>query len=81
MPLLHRGQIKCEAVIGVGAIHKLCHPEIQRSRIAAGGRDFAATVLSEPPRGYEWRQVDGNYVLAAAATGVIASALVASAVH
>jgi len=43
--------------------------------------DYHAHHLSEPPRGYEWRQVDGNYVLAAAATGVIASALVASAVH
>jgi Ni/Co efflux regulator RcnB len=29
--------------------------------------------LRRPPRGYEWREVDGNYVLAAAATGLIAS--------
>lgn len=28
--------------------------------------------LYAPPRGYEWRHVDGNYVLAAAATGFIA---------
>lgn len=37
--------------------------------------------LRRPPRGYEWRQVDGNYVLAAIATGVIASVVVASTVH
>jgi Ni/Co efflux regulator RcnB len=30
--------------------------------------------LRRPPRGYEWRQTDdGNYVLAAVATGLIAS--------
>ncbi|HLY31252.1 MAG TPA: RcnB family protein [Ktedonobacterales bacterium] len=35
--------------------------------------------LRAPPHGYEWRQVDGNYVLAAVATGVIASVVAASA--
>jgi Ni/Co efflux regulator RcnB len=34
--------------------------------------------LRAPPRGYEWREVDGNYVLAAVATGVIASVVAAS---
>jgi Ni/Co efflux regulator RcnB len=34
--------------------------------------------LRAPPRGYEWRMVDGNYVLAAVATGVIASVVAAS---
>ena len=34
--------------------------------------------LHQPPRGYEWRRVDGNYVMAAAATGVIASVVAAS---
>ncbi len=43
--------------------------------------DYRHYHLSAPPRGYEWRQVDGNYVLAAVATGVIASAIVASTVH
>ncbi len=43
--------------------------------------DYKAHHLRTPPHGYEWRQVDGNYVLAAAATGVIASAIVASEVH
>ena len=39
--------------------------------------DYRAYRLSAPPSGYEWREVDGNYVLAAAATGVIASVLLA----
>jgi Ni/Co efflux regulator RcnB len=43
--------------------------------------DYRTYHLKAPPRGYEWRQVDGNYVLAAVATGVIASAIVASSVH
>ena len=34
--------------------------------------DWHAHHLRRPPHGYEWRQVDGNYVLAAAATGLIA---------
>lgn len=37
--------------------------------------------LRRPPRGYEWREVDGNYVLAAVATGVIASVVAAEATH
>ena len=43
--------------------------------------DYRHYHLSAPPRGYEWRSVDGNYVLAAVATGVIASAVVASTVR
>lgn len=35
--------------------------------------DWRRHHLRRPPRGYEWRQVNGNYVLAAAATGLIAS--------
>lgn len=34
--------------------------------------------LRQPPRGYQWREVDGNYVLAAVATGLIAETVVAS---
>jgi Ni/Co efflux regulator RcnB len=41
--------------------------------------DYRERHLREPPQGYEWREVDGNYVLAAVATGVIASVVVASA--
>ena len=41
--------------------------------------DYRHYHLNAPPHGYEWRSVDGNYVLAAVATGVIASAVVASA--
>jgi Ni/Co efflux regulator RcnB len=33
--------------------------------------------LRAPPHGYEWRRVDGNYVLAAVATGEIASVVAA----
>ena len=40
--------------------------------------DYRAHHLRAPPRGYEWRQVDNNYVLAAAATGLIASVILAS---
>jgi Ni/Co efflux regulator RcnB len=41
--------------------------------------DYKSHHLSAPRRGYEWRQVDGNYVEAAVATGLIASVIVASA--
>ena len=37
--------------------------------------DYRAYHLNAPPRGYEWREVDGNYVLAAVATGVIANVI------
>ena len=43
--------------------------------------DYRTYHLRKPPRGYEWREVDGNYVLAAVATGIIASAIVAASVH
>ena len=43
--------------------------------------DYRERHLKAPPRGYEWRSVDGNYVLAAVATGVIASVIVASEGH
>ena len=35
--------------------------------------DYRRHHLRAPPRGYEWREVDGNYVMAAIATGLIAS--------
>jgi Ni/Co efflux regulator RcnB len=35
--------------------------------------DYRAHHLRAPPRGYEWRQSNGQYVLAAVATGIIAS--------
>ena len=40
--------------------------------------DYRQQHLRAPPRGHEWRQVDGNYVLEAVATGVIASVVVSS---
>ncbi|HTC53453.1 MAG TPA: RcnB family protein [Steroidobacteraceae bacterium] len=41
--------------------------------------DYHDRHLRAPPAGYEWREVDGNYVLAAVATGVIASVVIAAA--
>jgi Ni/Co efflux regulator RcnB len=43
--------------------------------------DYKEHRLREPPHGYEWREVDGNYVLAAVATGVIASVVAEAAQH
>lgn len=40
--------------------------------------NFAAHHLRQPPRGYAWREVDGNYVLASLKTGLIESVVVAS---
>jgi len=40
--------------------------------------DYKEHHLRTPPHGYEWRQVDGNFVLAAVATGVIASVIAAA---
>ena len=37
--------------------------------------DYRQNHLSAPRRGYEWREVDGNYVMAAVATGLIASVI------
>ena len=42
-------------------------------------RNYRTYHLSRPPRGYEWRRVDNNYVLAAVAGGLIASVIAASA--
>ena len=43
--------------------------------------DYRTNHLRQPQRGYEWRQVDGNYVLAGVATGIIASTIIASSRH
>jgi len=40
--------------------------------------DWRAHHLQAPRAGYEWREVDGNFVLAAVATGLIATAIVDS---
>ena len=37
--------------------------------------DWRVRHLRRPPRGYEWREVNGDYVLAAVATGIIADLL------
>jgi Ni/Co efflux regulator RcnB len=38
--------------------------------------DYRRHHLRHPPRGYEWRESNGQYVLGAIATGVIASMIV-----
>jgi Ni/Co efflux regulator RcnB len=38
--------------------------------------DYRQHHLRRPPHGYEWRQSNGQYILAAVATGVIISAIV-----
>jgi Ni/Co efflux regulator RcnB len=43
--------------------------------------DYRTYHLHRPPNGYEWRLVDGNYVMAAVATGVISSIVLASTMH
>ncbi len=44
----------------------------------ASGSTTRSHHLRKPPRGYEWRNVDGDYVLGAVATGVIADLLLNS---
>jgi Ni/Co efflux regulator RcnB len=39
--------------------------------------DYRQYHLAPPRSGYEWRRVDGNFVMAAVATGVIASLVAA----
>ena len=52
---------------------------IDRADWSRGQRvDWRRHHLRSPPRGYEWRQVDNQYVLAAATTGLIASILASS---
>jgi Ni/Co efflux regulator RcnB len=40
--------------------------------------DYRRHGLRAPPRGYRWQRVDDNYVLAAVATGLIASVIIAN---
>ena len=64
--------------------HRVHHDWRKGGRIARadwnrGHRvDYRQRHLRAPPRGYEWREVDGSYVLAAAATGLIAGLLIAN---
>ena len=52
---------------------------IERNDWNRGHRvDYRRYKLQRPPRGYEWRRVDNNYVLAAVATGLIASVILAN---
>ena len=68
--------------LAAGSAFAAPHPEWHKgAKIASAdwGRgqqvDYRAHHLHAPQRGYEWREVDGNFVLAAAATGLIAEAI------
>ncbi|KSB88809.1 hypothetical protein AS593_23135 [Caulobacter vibrioides] len=41
-------------------------------------KDYRRHGLRQPPRGYRWQRVDNQYVLAAVATGIIASVIIAN---
>ncbi|MBI1685873.1 RcnB family protein [Caulobacter hibisci] len=41
-------------------------------------KDYRRHGLRQPPRGYRWQRVNDQYVLAAVATGLIASVIIAS---
>ncbi|OON38736.1 hypothetical protein BTJ39_16735 [Izhakiella australiensis] len=43
--------------------------------------DWHARGLRQPPQGEHWAYIDGNYVLIAAATGIITSIILSSALH
>ena len=43
--------------------------------------DYRTYHLHRPPSGYEWRLVDGNYVMARIDTGIIGSVVIAADVH
>lgn len=38
--------------------------------------DYRASHLQRPRPGYEWRQLDGNYVMANSRTGVVATVVI-----
>ncbi|PIJ48812.1 hypothetical protein BL250_02365 [Erwinia sp. OLTSP20] len=43
--------------------------------------DWRERGLRQPPEGEHWAYIDGNYVLIAAATGIITSIILSSALH
>jgi Ni/Co efflux regulator RcnB len=50
-------------------------PDYRRSQYVVD--DWRARDLQPPPSGYQWVQIDGDFVLAASATGVISSIVLA----
>ncbi len=56
------------------------NPHKRGDKLPPGARgervaDYHKHGLHKPPKGQEWRKVDGQYVLIAVATGVIASVI------
>ena len=52
--------------------HRMDRNDWQRARRF----DYRDHRLREPPRGYEWREIDGRFVLGAIATGIIADIII-----
>ena len=63
-----------------GGNHRFRHGERMGYNDGRGAQrvDYRRHNLRRPPRGYEWRQSNGQYILAAVATGVIISAIMNS---
>lgn len=61
-----------------GQGHQWRHGEyVDRGEWRHAGRiDYRGYHLRRPPYGYEWRAYDGNWVLAALATGLIAEIII-----
>jgi Ni/Co efflux regulator RcnB len=52
----------------------LARSDWQRGQVV----DYRSHHLRAPPRGYEWREVNGRYVMAAVASGIIADIIMNS---
>jgi Ni/Co efflux regulator RcnB len=57
---------------------RIAHEDWNRGR-HINYRDYRQYHLRQPPRGYEWREIDGRFVLAVIATGVIAEIIILNA--
>jgi Ni/Co efflux regulator RcnB len=82
---LAAASLSAALALTAGAAAAKPHPEWHAgAKIAPGdwnrGQkvDYRSHHFRAPPAGYEWREVDGNYVLAAIATGAILSAIAES---
>ena len=67
------GTVAAPAPTTRGIAATACRPQYRSRQYVVD--DWRGHHLSAPPRGYHWVQAGGDYVLAAIATGVIASIL------
>jgi Ni/Co efflux regulator RcnB len=56
---------------------RMHHNDWQRGR-RVDYREYRQYRLRRPPRGYEWREIDGRFVLGVIATGIIADIIIRS---